>query len=219
MREAGADGGVSEEVLRPARPVDEAQLQPVLDEVLVRMLEEDRERMASLEDDLAMLVEMFEDVEDLVEAAAPMLDEIEASVEVTRHNTLAAAVTLAEAARRQADSWPLMWALYTLGPGLFPGLVARFIRIRQVNRDLKRLQDAVRWIPDDCAPVCMNCGAAFNFFTRRHHCRICGGVFCARCSRKRLPLLYLGLPGVVRSRVCDFCQAAPKLALMPGGAG
>ena len=38
------------------------------------------------------------------------------------------------------------------------------------------------WIPDNMAPLCMGCGAGFSLVKRRHHCRSCGRVFCAKCS-------------------------------------
>ena len=32
--------------------------------------------------------------------------------------------------------------------------------------------------PDDDAVECPVCLAEFNLFTRKHHCRLCGLVFC-----------------------------------------
>ncbi len=40
------------------------------------------------------------------------------------------------------------------------------------------------WQPDADATQCPGCQRRFNLFTlRKHHCRGCGIVFCARCSR------------------------------------
>jgi len=44
------------------------------------------------------------------------------------------------------------------------------------------------WIPDSMAPLCMGCGAAFSLVKRRHHCRSCGRVFCAKCSPNQVRL-------------------------------
>lgn len=40
-----------------------------------------------------------------------------------------------------------------------------------------------RWVPDEAVERCANCAVDFDFFfTRRHHCRLCGRVFCDSCS-------------------------------------
>ena len=47
------------------------------------------------------------------------------------------------------------------------------------------------WVPDRDAPRCANrrCGAEFRpLVRRRHHCRACGEVFCARCCATRMLL-------------------------------
>ncbi|XP_049823409.1 lateral signaling target protein 2 homolog isoform X2 [Aethina tumida] len=59
------------------------------------------------------------------------------------------------------------------------------------------------WIPDMEAPKCMSCGANFTVVRRRHHCRNCGKVFCARCSSNSVPLPKFG--HVKPVRVCNKC--------------
>jgi uncharacterized protein YbaR (Trm112 family) len=44
------------------------------------------------------------------------------------------------------------------------------------------------WIPDTDVLACQSCNRPFSFFHRRHHCRLCGKIFCATCSDKRLNL-------------------------------
>ena len=41
----------------------------------------------------------------------------------------------------------------------------------------------VRWIPDREVPACMTCVKSFGLMTRRHHCRLCGGIICDKCSQ------------------------------------
>ena len=41
---------------------------------------------------------------------------------------------------------------------------------------------SVRWIPDNSATRCFQCGESFSFINRRHHCRVCGRIFCGSCS-------------------------------------
>lgn len=38
------------------------------------------------------------------------------------------------------------------------------------------------WAPDTSRCACSRCGNEFGFFTRRHHCRSCGGLYCDACS-------------------------------------
>ena len=44
------------------------------------------------------------------------------------------------------------------------------------------------WLPDDAADNCMRCGEEFSFFTRKHHCRQCGQIFCGTVSYTHLTL-------------------------------
>ena len=41
------------------------------------------------------------------------------------------------------------------------------------------------WLVDEAVPNCMRCGEEFNLFTRRHHCRQCGQIFCHRCCNNK----------------------------------
>lgn len=58
------------------------------------------------------------------------------------------------------------------------------------------------WMKDESAKECFSCGKPFTTFRRKHHCRICGQIFCHACS-----LLMdgerLGYTG--RMRVCYNC--------------
>ena len=38
------------------------------------------------------------------------------------------------------------------------------------------------WMPDRLCRHCYSCESQFTVFRRRHHCRLCGQVFCAACS-------------------------------------
>jgi|UniRef100_A0A7S4LJ82 serine/threonine protein kinase len=60
------------------------------------------------------------------------------------------------------------------------------------------------WTPDKEAPQCAGCQAKFHFFYRRHHCRMCGAVFCWRCSRARVKIPEMDYQAEVR--VCLQCH-------------
>ena len=61
------------------------------------------------------------------------------------------------------------------------------------------------WMPDDISLECHDCTSKFTSFRRRHHCRVCGCVFCSKCCSSFIP----GLPGHSgNSRVCNSCFKA-----------
>jgi hypothetical protein len=41
------------------------------------------------------------------------------------------------------------------------------------------------WQFDDLQPTCASCQTEFNPLNRRHHCRLCGKIFCNDCSNQR----------------------------------
>lgn len=43
-------------------------------------------------------------------------------------------------------------------------------------------QDFYMWEADSNRATCRICNAAFGTFLRRHHCRMCGGIFCEPCT-------------------------------------
>ncbi|XP_008838282.1 FYVE, RhoGEF and PH domain-containing protein 2 isoform X2 [Nannospalax galili] len=50
---------------------------------------------------------------------------------------------------------------------------------------------APQWVRDKMVTMCMRCQEPFNALTRRrHHCRACGYVVCAKCSDYRAELKY-----------------------------
>ncbi|XP_064646018.1 1-phosphatidylinositol 3-phosphate 5-kinase-like isoform X3 [Lineus longissimus] len=59
------------------------------------------------------------------------------------------------------------------------------------------------WMPDDTCKDCYECGDKFTTFRRRHHCRICGQIFCSRCCNQEVPGRIFGYTGDLR--VCTYC--------------
>jgi len=59
------------------------------------------------------------------------------------------------------------------------------------------------WKPDSSCTQCEECNLPFTLFRRRHHCRRCGGIFCAKCSAGRVALPDRGYATPVR--VCGSC--------------
>ena len=62
------------------------------------------------------------------------------------------------------------------------------------------------------------CATMFGLFNRRHHCRLCGLIFCAACTRFRreIPWTYspkLDVQGLVR--VCEVCRGMTEMPPTP----
>ncbi|XP_076306250.1 zinc finger FYVE-type containing 26 spastizin isoform X2 [Tachypleus tridentatus] len=67
------------------------------------------------------------------------------------------------------------------------------------------------WVPDNQVTVCMACSAVrFSTINRRHHCRRCGRVVCADCSKYKLQVEGYGGNPV---KVCEDCY---QQTLSPG---
>jgi len=57
-------------------------------------------------------------------------------------------------------------------------------------------------VPDEHSGICTLCGKSFDWKNRRHHCKCCGGLLCAGCSARKVPLTFVSSK---ESRVCDLC--------------
>lgn len=71
------------------------------------------------------------------------------------------------------------------------------------SRQSRRSRGPPVWVPDQLVVQCSYCSAPFTLFRRRHHCRACGQIFCADCSRYTRELSGWGYKGQVR--VCESC--------------
>ena len=69
-----------------------------------------------------------------------------------------------------------------------------------------------QWRSDSARGLCGSCGAVFNWLRHKHHCRLCGELFCGGCSaQNRVLPAYLTATGPqinterMPRRVCDSC--------------
>ena len=70
--------------------------------------------------------------------------------------------------------------------------------------DVDRLshpENRQHWMPDQLCKQCYSCETQFTVFRRRHHCRICGQVFCNHCSAFFVPQ-----KSGATVRVCQMCN-------------
>lgn len=61
------------------------------------------------------------------------------------------------------------------------------------------------WLDDAKVKACYECEAPFGLLVRRHHCRVCGRIFCASCAANSIA----PPPGSADQqwqRVCNHCE-------------
>ena len=69
------------------------------------------------------------------------------------------------------------------------------------------------WVPDSRATNCYNCKTIFGLLTRKHHCRICGRIFCYACSNNSaVPVSYLDKWDGTKVKMCDECHSSQTQA-------
>ncbi|XP_061917587.1 1-phosphatidylinositol 3-phosphate 5-kinase isoform X3 [Entelurus aequoreus] len=90
------------------------------------------------------------------------------------------------------------------------------VQLRTALKRLKEIMDGKSqdsdlkqyWMPDSQCKECYDCNEKFTTFRRRHHCRLCGQIFCSRCCNQEIPGKFMGYTGDLRA--CTYCR---KIAL------
>ncbi|KAJ7654729.1 hypothetical protein B0H17DRAFT_1266831 [Mycena rosella] len=59
------------------------------------------------------------------------------------------------------------------------------------------------WMDDENCKECYDCESIFTTWRRKHHCRICGQIFCSRCASNIIKGSRFGHDGMIR--VCNLC--------------
>ncbi|RCN24745.1 FYVE zinc finger [Ancylostoma caninum] len=62
---------------------------------------------------------------------------------------------------------------------------------------------ADHWVQDMARQRCTQCAHKFSIADRKHHCRNCGQIFCAKCSRFESHITHMKISRPVR--VCQNC--------------
>uniref|UniRef100_A0AAV1UM41 FYVE-type domain-containing protein n=1 Tax=Peronospora matthiolae TaxID=2874970 RepID=A0AAV1UM41_9STRA len=68
------------------------------------------------------------------------------------------------------------------------------------------------WVPDNFSNECMDCKATFGFpKPRRHHCRVCGLLFCRPCVNHKIQVPASFGYGNAQQRCCRNCITALQM--------
>jgi len=61
------------------------------------------------------------------------------------------------------------------------------------------------WVPDHEASHCGMCKKKFNVKRRKHHCRLCGNIFCSKCCKNKVNYKFEDVDSEMEIRVCNTC--------------
>ncbi|CRL00836.1 CLUMA_CG014086, isoform A [Clunio marinus] len=70
--------------------------------------------------------------------------------------------------------------------------------------DYKKTDLQKLWMPDSKSRECYDCTVKFNTFKRKHHCRLCGQIFCYQCCNQIVSGKIIKCSGDLR--VCNYCS-------------
>ncbi|KAB5595039.1 1-phosphatidylinositol-3-phosphate 5-kinase [Ceratobasidium theobromae] len=79
--------------------------------------------------------------------------------------------------------------------GVSVSKVIRRLRGEGLSRDY--------WMDDEHCKECYDCKSVFTTWRRKHHCRVCGQIFCSRCAANIISSSRFGQEGMIR--VCNLC--------------
>lgn len=71
-------------------------------------------------------------------------------------------------------------------------------KLKKITPEMRMIS---KWVEDDSVAKCFQCSKEFTFILRRHHCRLCGRVFCYQCSN-----YFVTLPLDIMNKIPDKPQ-------------
>ncbi|XP_046701901.1 1-phosphatidylinositol 3-phosphate 5-kinase isoform X3 [Silurus meridionalis] len=121
-----------------------------------------------------------------------------------KHSELVRRTSTASDGRRKSEA-----PLGTHDPRTAVQLRTALKRLKEIMEGKSQDSDLKQyWMPDSQCKECYDCNEKFTTFRRRHHCRLCGQIFCSRCCNQEIPGKFMGYTGDLRA--CTYCR---KIAL------
>lgn len=88
------------------------------------------------------------------------------------------------------------------------GILSQFSNmVAMKNGNLSNYKDTELqqfWMPDSKSKECYECGSKFSLFRRKHHCRLCGQIFCSTCCNQMVTGKIIRVTGNLK--VCTYCS-------------
>ena len=95
------------------------------------------------------------------------------------------------------------------------------LKKRSVPIDIP-IRTPATWTADERVTQCFQCRTDFSFLVRKHHCRVCGRIFCSDCSKFRIQVPSFvrhfiassngSLDSDTKKRVCGSCFGSTIVA-------
>jgi hypothetical protein len=91
----------------------------------------------------------------------------------------------------------------------FPDLISLDENNKAEEIEEKKDLDKKLWIPDEDCQNCYNCGYKFvSIFGRKHHCRVCGNIFCKNCLETFYEITIYNEKQQLK--LCEYCLKNKK---------
>ena len=78
---------------------------------------------------------------------------------------------------------------------------------KEEKKGVNLIVQVPKWMPDDYITHCMKCEKVFSYGRWKHHCRVCGNIFCSTCCANYNVFEPFYLDPV---RTCDDCHTERK---------
>ena len=86
-----------------------------------------------------------------------------------------------------------------------PALISLKNKPQKEKLEEQKDTDKKFWIPDEHVQNCYNCGSKFfSLINRKHHCRVCGNIFCKSCLESFCEITIFEEKKELK--VCSYCQ-------------
>ncbi|GAB1606653.1 FYVE and coiled-coil domain-containing protein 1-like [Argonauta hians] len=70
----------------------------------------------------------------------------------------------------------------------------------------RRLEASKKWMDNSEVSNCLGCNAVFSFTLRKHHCRMCGKIYCYNCTSRQIMTAHSSK----KIRACEKCYESHK---------
>ena len=77
-----------------------------------------------------------------------------------------------------------------------------------IKNPISEQEKKEKWVPDEKVNNCLNCNKEFSTLLRKHHCRICGNIFCNDCANQNICIKLKN--NNITIKVCDKCSETYK---------